>query len=120
MKIYLISMMNAFVLMTFGLWGYLASETPSLTSLIPVFAGALLLTFVEKLRYGSKSFLRLSLIFTALILIALVKPLTDALSLSDSNAIYRIGFMMVLCAITVGFFVRKYIKVNKKRAKVNG
>ena len=113
-------MMNAFVLMTVGLWGYLLSETPSLTSLIPVFTGALLLTFIEKLRYGSKSFLRLSLIITALILIALIKPLTDALSRSESGAIYRIGFMMVSSAITVGFFVRKYIKVNKKKANVNG
>ena len=112
--------MNAFVLMTVGLWGYMASETPSLTALIPVFAGALLLTFVEKLRYGSKSFFRFSLILTALILIALIKPLIGALSRADSGAIYQIGFMMISCTITMGFFVRKFIKVNKKRAKVNG
>ena len=112
--------MNAFVLMTVGLWGYLISETPSLTSLIPVFTGALLLTFIEKLRYGSKSFLRLSLILTTLVLFALIKHLIDALSHSDSGAIYRIGLMMLSCAATVGVFVRKYILVNKKRAKVNG
>lgn len=119
MKVYLISMMNAFVLMTLGLWGYWGSETPSLTALIPAFAGALLLSFIQKLRYGSKSYLRLSLILTALILVALIKPLTGALDRADSAATYRIGFMMVSCAITVGSFVREFIKVREKKTKVN-
>jgi len=114
----MISMMNAFVLMTLGLWGYLGSENPSPTALIPVFFGALLVSFVQKLRYGSKSYLRLSLILTVFILIALIKPLMGAFDRANSAAIYRIVFMMVSCAITAGSFVRKFIKLRNKKAKV--
>ena len=118
MKLYLISMMNAFVLMIFGLWGYLGAETPSPIALIPVFVGALLLSLIQKLRYGSKSYIRLSLIITFLILIALIKPLIDAFMVTDTNAIYRVGFMMGSSLITLGFFVRNIIKVRKKRVKI--
>jgi hypothetical protein len=110
-------MTNAFILMVTGLWGYLGSETPSPTALIPVFAGALLLSFIQKLRFGSKAYARFSLISTALILVALIKPLTGALTRADSAAVYRIGFMMVSCAITVGFFVRSSYR-KKRRAKI--
>ena len=116
----MISMMNAIVLMCLGLWGYLVSETPSPTALIPVIAGALLLTFVRGLRYGSKSMAHFSVILTLLVLVGLIKPLTGSITRADSTAIYRVGIMMVSSAITIGFFVRSFIKVRKARAKVKG
>jgi len=119
MKVYMISMMNAFILMIIGLWGFWGSETPSPTALIPVFFGALLLSFVQKLRFGSKYYMRLSLILTALILIALIKPLIGSIDRANSAAIYRIVIMMVSCMTTVGFFVSKLMKPRNKRVKVN-
>lgn len=116
----MISMINAFVLMTIGLWGYWGSETPSPTALIPVIVGALLLALVRGLRYGSKSIAHFSVILTLLVLIGLIKPLTGAITRADSAAIYRVGFMMATSAITIAFFVRSFIKVRKERAKVNG
>ena len=119
MKVYLISMMNAFVLMTLGLWGYFGSETPSPTALIPVIAGALLLALVRGLRYGSKSMAHFSVILTLLVLIGLIKPLTGSITRADSASIYRVGIMMVSSAIAVGFFVRSFIKVRKEKAKID-
>lgn len=117
MKVYLISMLNAFVLMTLGLWGYWGSETPSPTALIPVFAGALLLSLIKGVRYGSKSMAHFSVILTLLVFIGLIKPITGAITRTDSAAIYRVGIMMVSCAITMGFFVRSFIAVRKRRVK---
>ncbi len=120
MKLYLVSMMNAFVLMVLGLWGYLGTETPSITALIPVIAGAFLLSLIQGLRYGSKSMAQISMVLTFLILIAMVMPFIGAVRLNDSATIYRIGFMMVSCTVAIGFFIRRLIKVRKRKAKVKG
>ena len=120
MKVYLVSMMNAFILMTLGLWGYLGSETQSPIALLPVFAGALLISLIKGLRYGSKSMAHISIVVTFLILVAMVLPLISAIKNSDSATIYRIGFMSTSCAVTIGFFVSRFIKVRKKRLKIKG
>ena len=46
MKAHVASFMNAVVLVGFGLWGYLGSETPSKTALIPVVFGMLILSLL--------------------------------------------------------------------------
>ena len=120
MKLYLVSMMNAFVLMVLGLWGYFVSENPSFTALIPVIAGAFLLSLIQGLRYGSKSATNISLILTFLMLIAMIIPFISALNHNDGPATYRIGFLMVSCSITIGFFVSKMIRVRRKRVKIKG
>jgi len=118
MKVYMVSMLNAFVLMILGLWGYLGSEDPSLTALIPVILGALLLSLIQQLRYGSKPMAHLSVIITLLILIGLIKPLSGAIMREDSNAIYRVSAMMVSCTIATAFFVRSFIMVRKRKKKL--
>jgi len=120
MKVYLISMMNAFVLMIFGLWGYLGSDTPSTSALIPVITGALLITFIKGLRYGSKPMAHFSAVLTFLILVALILPLIISIESANSNAIYRIGFMMFSCAVTLGFFIQSFVRVRKKRMRIKG
>ncbi len=120
MKVYLVSMMNAFVLMTLGLWGFLGSESSSPVSLIPIIAGAFLLSLIHGLRYGSKPMANISMVLTFLILIAMIVPFISALSHNDSAATYRIGFMMVSCSTAIGFFVSKIIKIRKRRLKIKG
>jgi len=120
MKVYLINMMNAFVLMTFGLIGYLVSDAPSATALIPVFAGALLLSFMKDVKKGNRPIAHFSVILTFLVLVGLIKPLTMAITRADSGATGRVGVMMVSCAITLGFFVRSFISVRRDRIKSKG
>lgn len=120
MKVYLVSMMNAFILMVFGLWSFIGSETPSMIALIPIMTGAFLLSLIHGLRYGSKTATNISMVLTSVILFALIVPFISALGHADSAAIYRIGFMMVSCSIAIGFFVSKMIKVRKRRVKIKG
>jgi len=114
----MMSMINAYVLMTLGIWGYFATEIPSPTTLIPVFAGSLLLSFIRGLMYGSKSMAELSFVLTLLIPLTLIKPLNDAITLNDFNSVYRIGIMMVTCSITSGFFVIGFIRIWIRRSKI--
>ncbi len=120
MKIYLVSMMNAFVLMILGLWSFIGSETPSLTALIPIMTGAFLLSLIHGLRYGSKPAANISMVLTSLILIAMIVPFISALGHNDGASVYRIGFMMASCSVAIGFFVSKMIKVRKRRVKIKG
>lgn len=120
MKVYLISMMNSFVLMFLGIIGYIGSETLSPTALIPVFAGALLLSMIKGIKSGNRPIAHFSVILTFLILIALINPLTSAISSSDSGAIIRVVTMMISCAITLGYFIHSFFVVRKVKAKVKG
>jgi hypothetical protein len=117
MKVYLVSMINAFVLILLGLWGYWGSEMPSPTALIPVFAGALLLSLIKGVKSGNKSIAHFSVILTFLFLIALVKPLTGAIGRMDNGAIIRVVMMMISSAVTLGYFIRSFIVVRKERIK---
>ncbi len=47
MKAHVASLINSGVLIGFGLWGYLGSETPSKTALIPVGFGVLILSLYK-------------------------------------------------------------------------
>jgi len=118
MKVYLICTMNSFILILFGLFGYLGSETPSPADLIPVFAGSLLLSLINGIKSRSKSIIHFSVILTFLIIIALIKPLTRSINLSDSGAIARDLAMMISCAITLFYFINSLIALRKGKAKV--
>jgi hypothetical protein len=120
MKVYLISMMNSFVLILLGLFGYFGSETPSPTALIPVFTGSLLLSLIKGVKSGNRPIAHFSAILTFLILLAMIKPLTGSISRSDSGAIIRVVVMMISCAITLGYFIHSFIVVRKVKAKVKG
>ncbi len=117
MKVYIISMLNAFVLILVGLWGYWVSQTPSPTALIPVFGGALLLSFIKGVKSGNRAMAHFSVILTFLLLVGLIKPLTGALGRADNVAILRVILMMISCTIAMVYFIRSFINVRKARLK---
>src|SRR5690554_7757091 len=80
MKVYWISFVNAILLMVLGAWAYLVSDTPSLTALIPVFAGVLLLALNPGLKKEKKLEAHLAVLLTLLVTIGLFKPLLAARS----------------------------------------
>ena len=117
MKVYLISMINALVLILFGLWGYWGSETPSPTALIPVLGGALLLTLFKGVKSGNKAVAHVAVTVTLILLIGLVKPLTGALGRSDTGAIVRVAVMIISCTVAMVYFIRSFINVRRARLK---
>ena len=117
MKVYLISMLNAFVLILVGLWGYWGSQTPSPTALIPVLGGALLLLFINGVKTGNRLIAHFSVVLTLLLLIGLIKPLTGAFGRADKGAIVRVALMMISCTIAMVYFIRSFINVRNARLK---
>ena len=117
MKVYVVSMLNAIVLILLGLWGYLGSQTPSPTALIPVFAGIILLSLIRGLKAGNRVIAHISVLLTFVLLIAFIKPLTGSIGRGDSAAMVRIVIMMISCAVSMVYFIRSFIAVRKARTK---
>ena len=116
MKAHAASLVNAVILIGFGLWGYLGSETPSKTALIPVVFGAVLLSLYKGVEKENKIVAHIAVLLTLLILGGLVKPLTASFGRNDGMATMRVAVMMVSTIVALFFFIKSFIDVRRARA----
>ena len=117
MKSYLINLFNAIVLVVLGSWAYFASETPSVTALIPVFAGIILIAITPGFKKGKRIMAHVAVALTFVILLGLTKPLIGALERSDGIAIVRVSIMIITSVIAMIFFIRSFIKARRSSRK---
>ena len=115
MKAYKVSLINAILLIVLPLWGYLSSETPSLTALIPAFIGVVLVGLNFGVKKENKVIAHIAVLLTLLILIGLVKPLFGALGRADNLAVTRIIVMIISTVMAIIFFVKSFIDAKKRR-----
>lgn len=113
----IVSLLNALALIFIGLFGYFVSDNPSLTALIPVIVGIVLLFLYKGLRLGKKKIIRVAMIMTILLIIGLIKPLLGTIERSDSEGMMRVMVMMFMSLISLGFFIitpiyRRYMDSN--------
>ncbi|QBG46144.1 hypothetical protein EGM51_01475 [Verrucomicrobia bacterium S94] len=120
MKAHTASLINALVLIAFGLWAYFGSETPSPTAFIPVGFGVVILALYKGVKKENKMVAHIAVLLTLVILIALIKPLTAALGRHDSVAVVRVVVMMLTSALSMFFFVKSFVDVRRARAAKAG
>jgi hypothetical protein len=113
MKPYFINFLNAIVLISLGSWGYLSSDTPSVTALIPVVAGTVLVLITPGFKKGNRILAHVAVVLTFLILAGLIKPLSGAIGRSDSLGIARVLVMMITSTIAMIFFIRSFVEARK-------
>lgn len=107
-------LINAIVLIIFGLWGY--SVGRSFTALIPVFFGLILLSLYKGVKNEAKVPAHLAVLLTIIILIALiVQPLEAALSSGNVGKILRSSGMIITSALSTVAFIVSFINVRRKR-----
>ncbi len=116
MKAHTASLINALILIGFGLWAYLGSETPSATALIPVVFGVVILSLYKGVKNENKIAAHIAVLLTLLILGGLVKPLTASVDRADWLAIVRVCVMIVSTLVALIFFIKSFIDVRKARA----
>ena len=116
MKAHTASLMNALILIGFGLWAYLGSETPSKTALIPVVFGAVILSLYKGVEKENKIAAHIAVLLTLLILGGLVKPLTAAIGREDGLAIARVLVMLLSTVAALFFFIKSFRDVRRARA----
>lgn len=115
MKAHTASLINAVILVGFGLWGYLGSETPSKTALIPVVIGAIIFSLYRGVKKENKIIAHIAVLLTLLILGGLVKPLTAALEREDGMAIMRVFVMLLSTIVALVFFIKSFVDVRRAR-----
>ena len=114
MKAHTASLMNALILIGFGLWAYLGSEAPSKTALIPVGFGVVLLGLYQGVKKENKIVAHIAVLLTLLILGGLVKPLLGALD-RNGLAIMRVLVMMASTVVALFFFIKSFGDVRRAR-----
>lgn len=114
MKPYIASLSNAILIIVFGLWGYFASTSPSLTAFIPVVFGVLLIALNRGVKKENKIVAHIAVVLTLLVLGGLIKPLTGAIAREDSMAIFRVLTMILATVWALVTFVKSFIAARSK------
>ncbi|MCF7817014.1 MAG: hypothetical protein K9M54_03965 [Kiritimatiellales bacterium] len=115
MKAHTAFLINAVVLIGLGLWGYLGSETPSKTALIPVVFGVVILSLYKGVKKENKIVAHIAVLLTLLILVGLIKPLTASIGREDGMAIMRVSVMILSTVIALVSFIKSFIDVRRAR-----
>ena len=116
MKAHTVSLLNALILIGFGIWAYYGSATPSKTALIPVGFGIVLLVLYKGVKKEDKIAAHAAVLLTAVILAALFKPLSAAIERSDPLAILRVSIMLLSTVLALVAFIKSFIDVRRARA----
>ena len=104
LKPYQFSAINAISLVLLGGYGYIQSETPSPTALIPVIIGVLLLLMNGGIKSENKVVAHIAVTLTLLLLFGLTMPMLGAIERGDNFAIMRCGIMIVTSVTAMASF----------------
>lgn len=115
MRTHIVSLINAIILIVFGLWGFFGSENPSFTALIPVVFGVLLLVLNPGIKKENKIIAHIAVVFTLLVLIGLVMPLKGAISRDDVPAIMRVSVMLLASIAAMVAFVKSFVDARRRK-----
>ena len=109
----IITLFNALILIAISLFGYLGSDTPSVTALIPAVFGVVLLVLYNPMKRGNKAVAHIVVVLTLILIISLIKPLTGALGRDDTGALIRVGIMMLTSVRAMVVYIQSFIKARR-------
>ena len=115
-----VNLINSLILIVMPLWAYLTYEsidtnsTQSITALIPMFLGIVLLFCTNGIKNQNKIIAHIAVFITLLALVGLFKPLASAISDSRGLSVFRVSLMLITCIFSMIAFVRSFIAARKK------
>mgnify|MGYP001292851475 CR=1 FL=1 len=95
------------------IWEYLTYSTLTITPLIPMFLGVILLFCTKGIKNQNKIIAHIAVMLTLLALIGLFKPLTSAISDSRVLSIFRVSIMLMTCIFSMITFIKSFIAARK-------
>ena len=110
---YVSSLINAIILVIFGILGYIVSG--SVTALIPVPVGVILLILYPGVKKEAMVPAHIAVLLTLIITIALLKPLGAAWDRSDGPLIVLTGIMFASSLLALIYFIKSFRDVRRKR-----
>lgn len=111
-----VTILNGIILVVFSLYGYLDSDTPSFTALIPAAFGLLFVLAYPFMKKDNKIVAHIVVVLTLVLIIALFKPLTGAMGREDTMAIIRVGIMLACAVLAFIVYIRSFTLARSKKA----
>lgn len=109
------NLINALALIILGSWGAYATQLNSMTALIPVVGGLILLAFQKGVTNENKMIAHVAVAITLILVLGLIKPFTSAMGDNDSMGMLRVGLMIITGLIAMIFFVKSFVDARKAR-----
>jgi len=110
------SFTNAILLVGLGIWGYFSGT--SMTALIPVGFGIVLLALNSGVKKENKVIAHIAVVLTLLVLLGLIKPFLGTIERGNTLGIFRTGAMVLSTVIAMFYFIKSFI--DAKKARENG
>lgn len=115
MKPYIASLINAIFLMTLPFWAYFTSASPSITLLIPVAFGFILLLLNKGIKNENKVIAHVGVALTLFIFVALIAPLSGSIKRGNTLAVVRVAIMLLSTLFALVIFVKSFVDARKKK-----
>ena len=106
------NLINSISLIAIGGWGYFSGS--SMTALIPVVFGVILLLCNNGIKKENKIIAHVAVLATFICLLGLFMPLMGAIERGDNLGIIRVTIMTLTCAMAIVTFVQSFIKARRK------
>tara|TARA_B100000941_G_scaffold170579_1_gene121525 strand:- start:86 stop:436 length:351 start_codon:yes stop_codon:yes gene_type:complete len=110
------NLLNSVVLIAVGGWGYFDGDGKSITALIPVIFGVVLLLCYNGIKKQNKVIAHIAVLVTFICLIGLFMPLNGAIERGNGIAVGRVSAMIVSSLTALIFFIKSFIE-NRKASK---
>lgn len=108
MKAHQANLVNALVLIIIGAWGAYATNLNSMTALIPVVGGVILLICNKGVKAENKMIGHAAVLITVILIIGLIRPFTSALKDGDNLGSFRTGLMILTGFYATIAFVKSF------------
>ena len=111
---------NSLTLILMPLWAYLTyegtTEKPdqSITALIPLFLGVILLLCNKGIKNNNKVIAHVAVLITLIAIGGLSKPLMAAIEDGRTLGIFRVSLMVLTSVIAMVTFIKSFIQARKK------
>mgnify|MGYP001252966322 FL=1 len=117
MQTYQANLLNSLTLILFGIWGYIDRDY-SVTALIPVFFGILLLLCNQGIKKENKIISHIAVAATLLIVVALFITRMEPTILEYKKEVYnpsiRLFAMLLTGTLAMIAFIKSFIQARKK------
>ena len=120
MKTHQANLINSLTLILMPLWAYLTyegtAEKPeqSITALIPLFLGVILLLCNKGVKNNNKIIAHVAVFITLIAIGGLSKPLISAIEEGRTLGIFRVSLMVLTSVIAMTTFIKSFIQARKK------
>ena len=110
------NLLNSVILIVVGGWGYFDGDGKSVTALIPVIFGVVLLLCNNGIKNQNKVIAHIAVLATFICLVGLFMPLKGAVERGNDIAAGRVSAMIISSITALIFFIKSFIE-NRKASK---